>query len=429
MSATVLLVTFFGLLLLGCPIAISLGLSGVLTLVFVLDIPLSIVSSSFFSGAFSFSLMAIPLFIFAGGIMEIGGISKRLIRLAELILGDIKGSLGAVMIITCMFFAAICGSGPATVAALGGILIPKMISEGYDKNYCGAAISAAGAIGVVIPPSIILIVYGIVAGPSIGALFTASIIPGILMGLAFLVVNYLTSKKHGYGSGAKRGTPREIWEAFKDAFWGMMSPVIIFGGIYSGVFTATESAAIACVWGIIVGVFIYKEVNFQQLVGSLYDAAISSATIMLIVGCSSIFSWVLSTERIASGIANAILAFSDNPVVILLCINIILLIAGCFMVSVEAIYILCPIIIPLVNALGIDLVHMGIILNVNLAIGLFTPPVGVNLYVAGGISDSLVKDVSKSAVPFILAGLIVLMLITYIPELSMWLPAKLGMFT
>ena len=427
MSAAVLLISFFALLFLGCPIAIALGMSGALTLVTVLNVPLSIVSSSFFSSAFSFSLMAIPLFIFAGAIMEKGGISKRLIRLCELILGDITGGLGAVMVITCMFFAAICGSGPATVAALGGVLIPKMVKEGYDKSYCGGAIAASGAIGVVIPPSIILIVYGIVAGPSIGALFTASIIPGILMGLAFLVVNYFISKKNHYLGETKRGSAKEIWNAFKDAFWGLMSPVIIFGGIYSGIFTATESAGIACVWGIITGVFIYREIDIKGLINCLYESAISSATIMLIVGCSSVFSWVLSTERIASGIANAILAFSSNKIVILLCINAILLLAGCFMVSVEAIYILCPIIIPLANALNIDLIQMGIIMNVNLAIGLFTPPVGVNIYVAGGISDSLVKDVAKHCVPFIIAAVIVLMLVTYIPALSMWLPAKLGM--
>lgn len=247
------------------------------------------------------------------------------------------------------------------------------------------------------------------------------------MGLAFLVVNYFISKKNHYLGETKRGSAKEIWNAFKDAFWGLMSPVIIFGGIYSGIFTATESAGIACVWGIITGVFIYREIDIKGLINCLYESAISSATIMLIVGCSSVFSWVLSTERIASGIANAILAFSSNKIVILLCINAILLLAGCFMVSVEAIYILCPIIIPLANALNIDLIQMGIIMNVNLAIGLFTPPVGVNIYVAGGISDSLVKDVAKHCVPFIIAAVIVLMLVTYIPALSMWLPAKLGM--
>lgn len=422
----VLLVSFAIFLLIGCPIAISLGLSGAIAIILT-GTPLVVVATSFFNSAYSFSLMAIPLFIFAGAIMEIGGISSRLIRLFELIMGRATGALGAVTIIVCMLFAAICGSGPATVAALGGIMLPKMIEQGYDRNYCGSLLASGGAIGVVIPPSIILIVFGCIAGPSIAALFMASVVPGILMGISFLAINLISSKKHGYSGNIKRGSAKEIWNAFKDAFWGLLTPVIIFGGIFSGIFTPTESAGIACLWGIIVSAFIYKEINFKQFITCCHSAAVQSATIMIIVGCSALFAWVLSTQGIATSIANAILGVSSSKVIILLCVNIILLIAGCFMVSVEALYIFCPIVIPIAVALGIDLVHLGIIMNLNLAIGLYTPPVGVNLYVAGKVADTSVKEIMKKIIPFVVSAAIVLVVITYIPELSLWLPKMTGL--
>ena len=325
-----------------------------------------------------------------------------------------------------MFFAAISGSGPATVAALGSILIPAMIAAGYEKGFSAAIMATAGGIGVIIPPSIAFIVYAVAANASIAKLFMAGFVPGVVVGLSLIGAGYLISKKRGY-KGSEVATGAEIWQSTKEAFWGLMTPVIILGGIYGGIFTPTEAAGIAVIYAFIVGVFIHKELKVSELPKVLVDTAISSAVVMLIVSSAAVFSWLLANQNIPTMMAQWFLGISRDPIIILMLINVLLLITGCFLDAISAMMILVPILVPVVTALGIDITHFGIIMTVNLAIGMVTPPVGVNLYVACSIADISIERISKAVMPFLLASLVALLLITYLPQLSLFLPNYLGM--
>jgi C4-dicarboxylate transporter DctM subunit len=411
--------SFFVLLLLNVPITISLALSSLITMYFF-DISLDVFASTMYSSTAKFTLLAIPFFILAGVIMERAGISKRLIHFAGTLTGHLTGGLAIVTVLTSMFFAAISGSGPATVAALGTILIPAMAKAGYNRASASALLATSGAIGIIIPPSIALVVYGVIAEVSIGELFITGIVPGIIMGTALMIVSYIMARKNNYGK-SERASYSEMWAAFKDAFWGLLAPVVILGGIYGGVFTPTEAAVVAVFYGLFVGVVIYREIKWTDLKDLLVDSSITTATVMIIVASASLFAWIVTIEGVAENISGIMTDFSTNPIVVLLMLNVILLIAGAFLDAISAFYIFLPIFIPILNAAEIDLLLFGVIMTMNLAIGLVTPPVGVNLYVAAGIGGVSLKAVSRAVLPYLIASIIALLIVTYIPGLSTWL--------
>ena len=365
-----------------------------------------------------FVLLAIPFFILAGNIMEKAGISERLIHLADTCVGHVKGGLAIVCVVVACFFAAISGSGPATVAALGLVLIPGMIKSGYNAPFSAALMGCAGAIGVIIPPSITFVVYGSIADTSIGDLFKAGVIPGLIMGAALIITALLVGRKMDLTTKEK-ASGAERWKAFKDAFWGLLMPIIILGGIYGGIFTPTEAAAVAVVYGLIIGVFVYKTVKLKELYKIFVDSASTTATIMFITACASLFAYVLTRARIDQAISGGLIDLTNGSVfMFFIIVNIILLIAGCFLDSTSALFIFTPLLVPVAQALGVDMIHLGVVMIVNLAIGLFTPPVGVNLYVACGVAGVNLKQISKAVVPLLIASLIVLLIITYIPGIS-----------
>ena len=426
MEALVLFVVFAVLLLLGTPIAVCLGVSSILAmLVLGAGRPVSVVLGTvpqLVSAATSKSvLLAIPFFILGGNIMEKSGISGKLISLAEACVGHLKGGVAMVCVIVACFFAAISGSGPATVAALGLILIPAMVKVGYDAPFAAALMATAGAIGVIIPPSITFVVYGSISDTSIGSLFISGVIPGLLMGAALIIITLWLGRK----SELKRlpkATGRQRWIAFKDAFWGLLMPVIILGGIYGGIFTPTEAAAVSAVYGLVIGIFIYKTLKIKQLKKILIDTASTTATVMFITAAATLFAYVLTRARIDVAISSMLTDIAGgNQIIFLLIVNVVLLIAGCFLNSTSALYIFTPLFVPVAQALGMNLIHFGTIMIVNLAIGLVTPPVGVNLYVACGIADTSLKKISVSVIPLLVAALIVLLLVTYVPSLSLCL--------
>ncbi|BFL45243.1 TRAP transporter large permease [Lactonifactor longoviformis] len=425
MVALILFGSFFVLLLLNVPIGLSLGVSSILTLLYE-NLPVSMVSSNLYSSTSKFVLLAIPFFILGGNIMEKSGISQRLIDFCRTLVGHKKSGMAMVCVIVACFFAAISGSGPATVAALGMIIIPAMTRVGYNKASSTALMSTAGAIGIIIPPSITFVIYGSITGNSVGSLFASGIVPGILMGVMLVIAMVWVSRKEELKLLPK-ATGKEKWAAFKDAFWGLLMPVIILGGIYGGIFTPTEAAAVSAVYGLIVGLFIYKSITFKDIKRLLADSVSQTAVVMFIVGTASLFAWVLTVTGLAASASNMLIQVSGgNKYIFLLIINVILLIAGCFIDANSASYILVPILYPVAISLGIDGVHLGCIMVMNMAIGLITPPVGVNLYVGCGIANVSLKEISKAVLPFVAASIIALLLTTYIPVLSMFLPKLLG---
>jgi len=424
MIAAVLFGVFAVLLIIGAPIAVCLGASSIAAMILQgAGRPIETVMSSLpmivSASTSKFVLLAIPFFIFAGNIMEKAGISGKLIDLAESCVGHIRGGLAMVCVIVSCFFAAISGSGPATVAALGIIVVPAMIKSGYKPAFSAALMAAAGAIGVIIPPSITFVVYGSIADASIGKLFLAGLVPGIIMGGALLVVALIIGRKMKLQTLPK-ASRAERWKAFKDAFWGLMMPVIILGGIYGGIFTPTEAAAVSVVYGLFVGIVIYKKIKVKEFYQILTDTVSTTATVMFITAAASLFAYVLTRARLDVAISSGLESLTGgNVIIFFIIVNIILLIAGCFLDSTSALYIFTPLFVPVAQALGVDLIHLGVVMIVNLAIGLFTPPVGVNLYVACGVGNVNLKQISKAVVYLILAAIAVLLLITYIPKISL----------
>lgn len=426
MVAAVLFASFAVLLLIGAPIAVCLGISSVASMLVLgagrpIDSVLGTISQLVSAATSKTVLLAIPFFILGGNIMDKSGISAKLIRLAETCVGHFRGGVAMVCVIVACFFAAISGSGPATVAALGLILIPAIIKTGYKPAFSAALMAAAGAIGVIIPPSITFVVYGSISDTSIGDLFISGVVPGLLMGLALIVVTLILGRKSNLIKMPK-ATWKERWTAFKDAFWGLLMPVIILGGIYGGYFTPTEAAAVSAVYGLFVGVVIYRTIKWKNFVKILIDTAVTTSTVMFITAAATLFAYVLTRARLDIAISNLLIDVAGgNTIIFLLIVNVVLLIAGCFLDSTSALYIFTPLFIPVAQQLGIDLVHFGTIMIVNLAIGLYTPPVGVNLYVACGIGGVDLKEISKAAIPLIIASLVVLLLVTYIPQLSLFM--------
>lgn len=425
MTALVLFGLFFLLLFMNVPIAFSLGISSVAAL-FVESLPVSAVTANFYASTSKFVLLAIPFFILGGNIMERSGISGKLIAFFRALVGHRRSGMALVTVIVACFFAAISGSGPATVAALGLILIPAMTDVGYDKSYSAALVSTSGAIGIIIPPSITFVIYGSIASVSVSSLFASGIVPGILMGVFLIVATQIVYHKRELKLLPKASAAQR-WKAFKSAFWGLMMPVIILGGIYGGIFTPTEAAAVAAVYGIFVGLFIYRSITMKDVWELLKDSVSQTAVVMLIVGTASLFAYVLTITGVAAKASAALISVSGgSKFVFLLILNLILLIAGCFIDANSAMYILLPILLPVASRMGVDLIHLGCIMVFNLAIGLVTPPVGVNLYVGCGIAKIKLKEICRAVMPLIIASVLALLLVTYVQPISTLMPSLLG---
>lgn len=408
------------LFIINVPIAVALGLSASIVIIIQDNVPLIAVMQRMFNAVDSFPLLAIPFFILAGKLMESGGISGRLIHLANVIFGRIRGGLAIVSIIACAFFAAISGSAAATTAAVGSLLIPAMVKKGYDKNFSTAIQAAGGTVGIMIPPSVPLILYGVTASVSISDLFVAGIIPGLFVVLSLIILVYSISLMKGYGGGEIFGF-NEFLIALKDAILALLMPVIILGGIYGGVFTPTEAAVVAVVYGLIVGLFIYREIKWKDLINIFTSSIVTTSVIMFIIAGASIFGYLLTRERVPAMFTELMLNFTESWIVALLIINLILLIVGVFMETAAAIIILTPILAPIAVAMDINLVHFGIIMIVNLAIGFITPPVGINLFVASNIAGIKFENIVQAIVPFILIMIVNVLIISFLPTMSLLL--------
>lgn len=409
------------LAVLGIPIAFAIGLSSAVALLLKSDVPLLIVIQKMFTQLDSFPMLAVPFFVLAGGLMDRGGISLKLINFAGNLVGHIRGGLAMVSTVAAMFFAGISGSASADTAAIGSVLIPAMNSKGYSKGYAASVQATAGSIGVIIPPSIPMVIYALTAEVSIGKLFLGGYIPGILLGLGLMLVSYGFAIKHNYPAEPRADLPSLI-KSFKESFWALMMAVIIMGGILSGIFTATEASVIAVVYALLVGLFIYKDLKISHLPQILVQSGIITSIVMFCVATTSVLAWILTSEQIPLKLANFMLSITNNPYMILLFINIILLIVGTFLDTTPAIILLVPILLPMVTKLGVDPIHFGLITVTNLAIGMCTPPVGITLFVACSIAEIPMTHLIKSLLPYLAIMITVLMIITYFPGLVMFLP-------
>ncbi|MBT2583368.1 TRAP transporter large permease [Planococcus sp. ISL-109] len=418
--AILLFVLLIALFMINVPIAIALGLASALIFYIEGNVSIIVIIQRMFNSVDSFPLMAIPFFILAGKLMESGGISNRLIHLASVIFGRVRGGLGIVSIVACAFFAAISGSAAATTAAVGALMIPAMVNKGYDKSFSTAIQAAGGTIGVMIPPSVPLVLYGVAAGVSVGDLFIAGIVPGLMVMLSLVLLVYFISLKKGYGGGEKFG-PKDFFKAFLDAFLALLMPVIILGGIYGGIFTPTEAAVVAVVYGLVIGLFVYREIKFTDLAAIFSSAVVTTAVIMFIIAGASVFGYYLTRQRIPAELTQLMLSLTDNWIIALLIINLVLLLCGIFLETSAAIIILTPILAPIASALGIDLVHFGIIMIVNLGIGFITPPVGINLFVAANIAGTKFESLLRAIIPFIIVMVIDVIILSFIPEISLFL--------
>ena len=424
-----LFISMIVLLIVGVPIAFVLCGSSIIAILSTGDIHNAIVIQRMFSGSGSFTLLAIPFFVLAGSLMSSGGISKRLVNLCNSLFGHISGGLAMVAIITCAFFAAISGSSAATAAAVGTIIIPEMLKHKYDKDFAGATVASSAELGVIIPPSIGLIQYGVATGTSISDLFMAGFLPGIFICLVLCMVAHFLCKKQGF-EPSKKATRQEKIQAFKDAILAILMPVIILGGIYSGVFTPTEAAVIAVFYGLIVGVFVYKEIKLSDIPRILTDSAITMSTVLLIMSASTIFGWILTKLQIPQAVAKGFLGISASKYIFLLLVNVLLLFIGMFCEAGKSgkrhNKFLAPLLAPVAQTLGIDLVHFGIIMMANLAIGMMTPPVGVNLYVVCDTAKVKIEGMFPYLVKYFLALVAGVLIITYVPQLSLLLVNLFG---
>jgi len=414
----------FTCLLSGLPIAVSLGIASFVSIYFFTTDPLPDMAGRIFAGLDKFPLMAIPFFVLAGNIFTSGGVARRLINFTNAWVGHIPGGLSIASIFACALFAAISGSSPATVVAIGGIMIPAMISYGYGRNYAIGSVATAGSLGILIPPSIPLIVYAVTVDQSVGKLFIAGIVPGVLLASSLAFVSFIIAKRKDYQK-AKKASFGERMKATREAVWSLTLPVIVIGGIYLGVFTPTESAAVACVVGVIVGLFIHKDLKFKDFPKILVDSSKTTAMLFFIITMAMLFAHILTLERIPHAIAEWIVAWNVGAVMFLVIVNVLLFLAGQFMEPTAMITILAPILFPVAVQLGIDPIHLGIIMTVNMEVGMITPPVGLNLYVASGLTGMPLMDVTRSCLPWLAAVIICLILITYVPVISLWLPGLL----
>ncbi|MCG6877035.1 MAG: TRAP transporter large permease [Betaproteobacteria bacterium] len=421
MTTVILFVLLFTFMLIGMPIAVALGLSSLLTILFFGQDSLASLSLKLFETSEHFTLLAIPYFILAGAFMTTGGVARRMIRFAIDCVGHLRGGLAIASVLACMLFAAVSGSSPATVVAVGSIVIAGMVRAGYPKPFAAGVICNAGTLGILIPPSIVMVVYGAATETSVGKLFMAGVIPGLLLGLMLMIAIYVRARIIGL-QPQPRAPLREVLVAGRDSLWGLLLIVIILGGIYGGIFTPTEAAAVSAVYAFIIAVFVYRDIGLRNVPQVLVDAGKVTVMLMFIIANALLFAHVLTTERIPQAIAEQILAWGMPSWAFLIVVNILLLIAGNFMEPTGIILILAPILFPIATELGIDPVHLGIIMTVNLEIGMVTPPVGLNLFVTAGITKMSIMEVVRAALPWLSVLLLFLVLVTYIPQIALFLP-------
>ncbi|OJY34926.1 MAG: C4-dicarboxylate ABC transporter permease [Rhodobacterales bacterium 65-51] len=438
----VLFGTFFFLMILGAPISVGLGVSALTTMWFLGDNPIKMVQIAF-SSVGAFPLMALPAFILAGALMEAAGISRRLITVAESLAGPFTGGISAATVVACLFFGAISGSGPATTAAVGMLMIPAMVRAGYAKGYGAAVTAASGGLGIVIPPSIPMVIFGISAmgmqppaeaveklgafqTVSISKLFIAGFLPGFLMAAGLLVMNWLRCRAAGYCGGADPLSPAHIFDACRKGFWALMAPFVILGGIYAGLFTPTEAAIVAIAYTLFVGIFIYREIRLTEVMKSLEATTWLTGRVLLVLFTATIFGRILVENQIPAHIADAMLGLTQNIAVIWALIIVFLLFIGMFMETLAAIMILVPVMLPVAYSVGIDPIHFGIVMICTLSVGFQTPPLGENLFIAAGISKVSIEEISVRALPFAAASTAMIAVIAAFPEIALWLPRVMG---
>jgi C4-dicarboxylate transporter DctM subunit len=421
--ALVLFITFVILLLLNTPVAFAIGLAGLVALL-VSDYPIAVISQRMFTAFDSFPLMAIPFFILAGGLMETGGISTRIVRFAGTLVGHYRGGLGMVAVLSCMLFSGVSGSAVADAAAIGAALIPAMSRRGYDPAFSASLVASSAVMGPIIPPSIPMVLYGVLAGVSISDLFVAGIIPGVMIGVSLMIVCWFEAVRHGYPREPK-ATFREFLSVSRDAIWALMMPVIILGGILSGVFTATEAGVAAVVYALLVGMFVYRDLKWPHIKDALVGTVIATGVVMFLVATSTLFAWLITVERVPQMIAQTMLSWTSEVVVQLLLINLFLIVLGTVLDVAPALILAVPILLPLVKTLGVDPIHFGVIIVLNVVIGLITPPVAPTLVITANIAKISLDRVTNAIWKYLITMIIVLGFVTYIPALSTWLPKLL----
>ncbi|RJW45980.1 TRAP transporter large permease [Clostridiales bacterium TF09-2AC] len=417
-------IIFLILLLIGVPIAFSLGLSSLFYL-FTNNIPLTVIAQKFYSGMDSFTLLCIPGFMLAGALMNGGGITRRILDFCNSFLGHFRGSLALVNIVASMVFAGISGTAIADVCSLGGMLIPAMVDDGYDDDFSVAVTAASSVVGPIIPPSVPMVIAGSCVSISVGKMFQAGIIPGILLGLALCIPTYIISVKRNYPRHEKASW-RVRLETTRDAIWAMLMPVILLGGILSGVFTPTEASIVTCAYALVVGVFVYKEIRITDVPRIVWENIRACASIIVLIGLANVFAYILTAERIPQMVANSILSITDNRVVVILLINVVLLFVGMFMESLAAILITFPVLLPVATAVGMEPVHFALMAILNLMLGLTTPPVGMCVCTGAQIGKISAFKAFKATVPFLATSLIVLALVSFVPQLTLWIPSILN---
>jgi C4-dicarboxylate transporter DctM subunit len=426
MSAAIIFLILTVLMLTGMPVSISLGLT-VLTFLFVFtDVPLESVALKLFTGIEKFEIMAIPFFILAGNFLTHGGVARRMIDFATAMVGQFRGGLGISAVFACALFAAVSGSSPATVVAIGSIMMPAMVRAGYRKDFGVGVVASAGGLGILIPPSIVMVMYAVTTNSSIGALFMAGVVPGILLALFLGFTTWYRANKFDFPREPKRSWGERL-QAFRKAIWGLFLIVVVMGGIYSGMFTPPEAAAMSAVYAFVIAIFVYKDLKLSDVPTVLLNSANMSAMLLYIITNAVLFSFILTNEQIPQSIATWLMESGIGVIGFLIAVNILLLIMGNFMEPSSIILITAPILFPIAMTLGIDPIHFGVMITVNMEIGMITPPVGLNLYVASGIAKMGLTDCTKAVWPWLFTMLVFLMLITYVPEISIWLPKQLGM--
>ncbi|MFZ1387674.1 MAG: TRAP transporter large permease subunit [Thiolinea sp.] len=425
MSALVIFGLLLLLMLTGMPISIALGLT-VLTFLFTMtEVPIEAVALKLFTGIEKFEIMAIPFFILAGNFLTHGGVARRMINFASSMVGHWYGGLGLAGVLACALFAAVSGSSPATVVAIGSILLPAMLKAGFPKNFGAGVITTSGALGILIPPSIVMVMYAVATNSSVGALFMAGVVPGLMLAGFLGFTTWYRAKKFDYPRQPKADM-KTRWKAFRDSIWGLLLIVVVMGGIYTGIFTPTEAAAMSAVYAFVVAVFVYKDMGLKDVPRVLLNSASMSAMLLYIITNAVMFSFILTNEQIPQSMADWMLAQGMNAIIFLLAVNILLLVAGNFMEPSSIVLIFAPILFPMAMKLGIDPIHFGIIMVVNMEVGMCHPPVGLNLYVASGITKMGITELTVAVWPWLLSMLVFLVLVTYVPAISLWFPKLLG---